>query len=398
MHHLTAACLRAEVVIRPFDAVAGDCRFVVAVDDRHFVVTAAVAAVLEESRHPATLVSVAKRASARLGLAISAAQVEELLREKAPPVLFHAADAHLQRRGPMRLRRALASAAALDPVLAWVARLFAARTAILLGCVFAAVESLVVARALAVAPHSMSVAQMAEAIALTVLGIAIHELGHLAACVRYGAPHGGVGVGLYWCFPAFYAEVHGAWLLPRRQRAVVDAGGLYLQCCYVLLLGALYLACGLPCLLSAIACSHLLMLHTLNPVLKYDGYWLLTDLTGAHNLHGRIRVIAQELWRVLFGAPLGRMPARSELVLLAAFSAAALAYFTYVLLMLGRSLAVMASDAVLAWAAHEESALDTVQAIGRTVLLAVLVAVAFGVSRLLARSLCAVAQGGTHDR
>jgi len=135
---------------------------------------------------------------------------------------------------------------------------------------------------------------------LTVLGVLVHELGHLAACVRYHASHGGIGVGLYWCVPVFFAEVHGAWLLARQQRAVVDAGGLYLQSVYLALLGATYLVSEAPAVLAAIVCSHYLMLHTLNPVLKYDGYWLLSDLTGVHNLHQSVRRIAAGACRALW--------------------------------------------------------------------------------------------------
>ncbi len=85
-------------------------------------------------------------------------------------------------------------------------------------------------------------------------------------------------------------------MLPRLQRAIVDAAGIYLQCGYVMALGAAYLLSGSPVILEVIAWTHFLMLHTLNPVLKYDGYWLLTDLAGIPNLHAEIRNAARQTW------------------------------------------------------------------------------------------------------
>jgi putative peptide zinc metalloprotease protein len=393
-----APCLRAEVVVRPFDAVEGDCRYVVAVEDRHFLVTAAVAAVLEESRQPGTLAALAKRASARLGLAVSPEQVRRLLREQAPPVLFHPEEKCGERNSPIRFRRLIASAAKLRPILNVAAHLFSVRTSILLAVMFVVVEWLVASCALTTPHAAVAATDVAATVALTMLGVVVHELGHLAACTRYAAPHGGIGVGIYWCFPAFYAEVHGAWMLARHQRAAVDAGGLYFQCGYVLVLGLMYLASGAPFVLAAIAWSHVLMLHTLNPVLKYDGYWLLTDLTGAHNLHRKVRTIGQRVWRALRLRQLQCLPERSELMLLGAFAAAAIAYFVYVLLMLGRTVAAVASQAVESWSAASGPSLPTLQAVGESLLLALLLAMTVGVALVLARSLGAIAHESQNDQ
>jgi hypothetical protein len=117
-------CLRTDVAVRPFDAAEGDCRFVVAVDDRHFLVSAATAAVLEESRRPGTLGSIAQRASARLGVAVSPQQVARLLREQVPQVLFErSAEAH-PRIAPLRFRCIIAGGDTLQPLLRFVAPLF----------------------------------------------------------------------------------------------------------------------------------------------------------------------------------------------------------------------------------------------------------------------------------
>ncbi len=65
----------------------------------------------------------------------------------------------------------------------------------------------------------------------------------------------------------------------------------------VVAVGVAYLLTGAPLILDAITWTHFLMLHTLNPVLKYDGYWLLTDLAGIPNLHAAIRDTARRMGR-----------------------------------------------------------------------------------------------------
>jgi putative peptide zinc metalloprotease protein len=395
--------LRADVAVRPFDAADGDCRFVVAVGDRHFLVSAAVAAVLEESREAGSLASIAQRVSLRLGIAVSPEQVARLLREQAPPVLFESTPELRTAAGPLHFRRIILNACQLRPLLQVLARLFTQRWAVLFAVSFLVVESLVFARALAASPVTTTGPQVVAASVLTVLGVLVHELGHLSACVRYRASHGGIGVGLYWCVPVFFAEVHGAWLLARQQRAVVDAGGLYLQSLYVMVLGGMYLASGAPAVLATIVCSHYLMLHTLNPVLKYDGYWLLSDLTGAHNLHQSVRRIAAGAWRAVGLQQTALMPDRRELALLGGFLVAALAYFVYTLALLGDGLANTAARAIDAWASLRHThaaraAIDVLYAAGETLLLVALLFMAGGIALLLARALGSITQEPSHDR
>lgn len=126
------------------------------------------------------------------------------------------------------------------------------------------------------------------AIPLALCGILVHEIGHITACVRYGAKQGGIGIGLYWIWPAFYADVRGSWSLPARQRLQVSAGGLYFQSMYAALLATLGMATGDPMFGMALQITLLLMAMTCNPVFKYDGYWILADLFNITNIHTRI--------------------------------------------------------------------------------------------------------------
>jgi putative peptide zinc metalloprotease protein len=121
----------------------------------------------------------------------------------------------------------------------------------------------------------------------------IHELGHSSACTHYGAQHGDIGIGIYFIYPVFYANVTDCWRLPRYQRAVVDMAGIYFQLLAASACGMFWLYTRQPVLLVLVYGSLATILINLNPFLRFDGYWLLTDVTGLPSLQRS----NQELWR-----------------------------------------------------------------------------------------------------
>ncbi len=377
--------LRTDVLLRPYRQFDGDDRYVVVVDDRQFVVSPAVAAVLEESRLRSTLASLTARASSRLGMTVSAELASRVLSEGVLSVCFHATETRASSSSPIRLRRTLISAQLVKPLLAMTHPLFTGRGATALITLLVFIELLVASRAAEAAPHFLTGTEIVCTATLAALGVIVHELGHLAACSRFGASHGGIGVGVYWCVPVVYSELNGAWMLPRLQRAIVDAGGLYLQCGYVIALGAAYLLSGSPLILEAIVWTHLLMLHTLNPVLKYDGYWLLADLSDIPNLHAAIRYIGERIWQALTHS--GALPGIGAFMLLSMFTVMAASYFGYVCVVLGRNIGTGLGEALHRWAIQHTSSFGTWHAIGESALLALFFVMALSLSLLFARSL-----------
>lgn len=114
-----------------------------------------------------------------------------------------------------------------------------------------------------------------------------HEFGHASACAYYGASPGEIGIGLYLRYPVFYSDVTDAWRLPRTQRAVVDFGGIYFQFIFMPILFVLYLATSSSVFLYAIFLNYGSTLLNLNPIFRFDGYWLFSDITGVPNLRKR---------------------------------------------------------------------------------------------------------------
>ena len=123
---------------------------------------------------------------------------------------------------------------------------------------------------------------------LFVMSLLVHELGHSTALLRHQAQPGKIGVTLYLIYPAFYSDVTNAWLLPKWQRVEVDFGGIYLQGLLAILYGVTYLLTDASSLQIATVLIIYTMAFNLNPILKFDGYWLLSDLFEIPNLHAQI--------------------------------------------------------------------------------------------------------------
>jgi putative peptide zinc metalloprotease protein len=139
---------------------------------------------------------------------------------------------------------------------------------------------------------------------LLVVGLAIasagfHELGHAAACRYGGATPGGMGMGLYLVWPAFYTDVTDAYRLPRRDRLRVDLGGIYFNAIIAVATLAVWLVVRLDALFLLIALQLLIMVKNLSPVIRSDGYHILSDLTGIPDLYAHIGPTMRRLlpWR-----------------------------------------------------------------------------------------------------
>jgi putative peptide zinc metalloprotease protein len=120
--------------------------------------------------------------------------------------------------------------------------------------------------------------------ALFLASLLVHELGHASACARYGAQPSEIGFTMYLLYPAFYSDVTAAWRLRRGQRVVVDLGGTYFQLAAGAVFAVAYTASGWEPLRAACFMIGLGALFSLNPLFKFDGYWVLADALGVANL------------------------------------------------------------------------------------------------------------------
>ena len=125
-------------------------------------------------------------------------------------------------------------------------------------------------------------------VVVTVLSAGFHEFGH-AAAARYGGSTPGVmGFGIYLFWPAFYTDVTDSYRLGRGGRVRTDLGGLYFNALVVLLSFGVWWLTGWHAVLLIVATQVLQMIRQLAPMLRFDGYHVLADLTGVPDLYRRI--------------------------------------------------------------------------------------------------------------
>jgi putative peptide zinc metalloprotease protein len=132
----------------------------------------------------------------------------------------------------------------------------------------------------------------------------VHELGHALACRRFGGECFEIGVMLLAMIPTLYTNVTDAWTIRERwKRMVVSFGGIYFEICLGAIAAVLWFMTPVG-LLNALLFNVVLLctVNTIlingNPLLRYDGYFLLSDWLEYPNLASASR---QELNRLVVG-------------------------------------------------------------------------------------------------
>ena len=170
-----------------------------------------------------------------------------------------------------------------------------------------------------------------------------HEIGHASACAHYRVQPSEIGFVLYLVYPAFYSNVSAAWALRRWQRVIVDLGGVYFEivfgavCVFAYVMGHWE---PLRVALALIAASCIL---SLNPILKFDGYWVVADALGVTNLSRQPALLVRRLVRHLLGRTVEPLPWPAQVVwTLVAYTAVSFAFLVWFMGALARLIANVA--------------------------------------------------------
>jgi putative peptide zinc metalloprotease protein len=126
---------------------------------------------------------------------------------------------------------------------------------------------------------------------LTLVSAVFHECGHAVGCRYGGARPGVIGVGIYLVWLSFFTNVTDSYRLSRAGRLRTDLGGLYFNLIFILALAGIYEATSAEILLLVIAITHLEMVEQLLPFVRFDGYFILSDLVGVPDLFARVAPI-----------------------------------------------------------------------------------------------------------
>ena len=128
-----------------------------------------------------------------------------------------------------------------------------------------------------------------------VVATAFHETGH-ATGTRYGGAKPGVmGVGIYIVWPAFYTDITDAYRLGKWGRLRADLGGMYFNAIFALVVAAVYFATGFEALLLLIVLQTFTIIQQSLPFLRFDGYYIISDLTGVPDMFSRVRPVLASL-------------------------------------------------------------------------------------------------------
>ncbi|MFN3190540.1 MAG: HlyD family efflux transporter periplasmic adaptor subunit [Aureliella sp.] len=137
-----------------------------------------------------------------------------------------------------------------------------------------------------------------------------HELGHGYACKHFGGRVPEMGCKLIVGMPLAYVDATSAWSFPKRlHRIIVMLGGMYFES-LVAIPAAFVWAFYPESFLGSCAYQLIFMagvatiFFNANPLMKYDGYFILSDMIGMPNLRAKSTAELQGIFKTkVLGLP-----------------------------------------------------------------------------------------------
>jgi len=130
----------------------------------------------------------------------------------------------------------------------------------------------------------------------------IHEFGHGLTAKHFGGEVHEMGMLFLVLTPALYCDVTDCWLLPSKWKRIwISAAGIYVECFLASIAAFVWFNTeqGLLnslCLATMIICSVNTILFNANPLLRYDGYYVMADWLEIPNL----RIKSTQFFTYLF--------------------------------------------------------------------------------------------------
>ena len=135
-----------------------------------------------------------------------------------------------------------------------------------------------------------------------------HEFGHAFTCKRFGLKVANMGMMWMMIFPFFYTDTTESWKLEsRKKRIAIGAAGVMAEMQLAVIATLLWAvlpdsALRYACFYLATAAWIATLAINLSPFLRWDGYWVLSDIVGIQNMRERASKITQWWFgRVIMG-------------------------------------------------------------------------------------------------
>lgn len=146
-----------------------------------------------------------------------------------------------------------------------------------------------------------------------------HEMGHAIVCKKYGGDVHTMGIMFIVFTPLPYIDASASWAMRNRwHRAMVGAAGMYVELFFAAI-GAIVWASTAEGILNSLAFNIMIIgsvssiLFNGNPLLRFDAYYILSDMVDIPNLYQK----ANQQWlyyfdRFLLGTEKSESPALSN--------------------------------------------------------------------------------------
>lgn len=141
--------------------------------------------------------------------------------------------------------------------------------------------------------------------------VSLHEFAHAVLCRYYGGQVREMGFLLMYFQPCFYCDISDVWLFPKRsQRMAVTWAGLHFQLVFLAVCMIIWRVTvpGYPLnelARTSVIVSWLTFLFNLNPLIKLDGYYLLSDWLDISSLRPKaLAYLGNVIKRRLLGWPI----------------------------------------------------------------------------------------------
>lgn len=140
----------------------------------------------------------------------------------------------------------------------------------------------------------------------------IHEAGHAVACHRVGGEPSEIGIVLVLFAPLAYVDVSSCWRMSRRiDRLAVSAAGMFVELSVAAIAMFVWWMSDRVNLQFwsaniVIAAGVSTVLFNANPLMRFDGYYLLSDALGIPNLYNEASLELNRLGRrIIYGETQG---------------------------------------------------------------------------------------------
>lgn len=136
----------------------------------------------------------------------------------------------------------------------------------------------------------------------------LHEFGHAIVCRRFGGECHDMGLMLLVFAPCLYCDVSDSWMLPSRwSRMAVAGAGIFVDLLVASVCTLLWWFShpgwfNSWCLNLMCVCSVATLVFNANPLLRYDGYFMLSDAVAIPNMMQEAAArLRQTLLRLMLG-------------------------------------------------------------------------------------------------